>query len=399
MDGSRRSRRPRTIVRVAAPLLLGAVVGLGVFLALTLGAQRLSGTGNFPDEPGHLPTFVHDPPRTVQKTDDYGPPGPVSVVFADDEVESGMTGTLPRPWIAVSSLTGDYRALVAPHLPAPDPDAMAVAPDGRVLAWAHREGLVLYDTVGGSSDDVPLDLGTPPTVGRFSPDGRLLTAYGGGALHVVDVEAGTVVGELPLADRSAAQAVWTPDGTALTYVARGRLLTHPWRGGPVEHAPTGIAERAVLDWSPSGEQVAATRTTPTGNRVQLFDVRADGTLRPAGTLKRESYSMQQMLGFSSETTVSVIGLGLGTGPLPQLYRMSTESPIATDVTQLPAADRVLTTLEVAAEPLHNGSAPFPEPDWPISDLAKLVISIAVAVFVAGLALTRRPRARTRMLVS
>lgn len=389
----------RAVVRLAGPLALAAVVGVAVFLALTVGIQQLTSTtpDDFSDDDkGYLPSFVHDPPRTVKTTDEYGPPGPVSMVFAGDVVDSGLTGTLGQPWIAVSSLTGDYRALVAPHLPEPHADAMAASPDGRLLAWAHEDGLVLYDAVRDDARELPLGAGAPVHIGQFSPDSRRITAYGGGVLYVVGVQDGDVLGELPdVDDRSARQAVWTPDSTGLTYVADGRLVTRPWRGGPAEHAPTGIERAATLDWHPSGGRIAAVQTAGTGNEIRLFDVRADGSLEPAGALSREAYSMQRMLGFSSETTVSAIGLGLGTGPLPQLYRMSTESPIATDVTQFPAEDRVLATLEVAAGPLQNGSSSFPEPDWPIRDLSKLVISVVAAVFVAGMAFTRRPRQQRR----
>ena len=391
----------RAVVRLGWPLLLAAAVTLAAFLLLTLGLQRLTATeaadftGRTADDELYLPRFLHDPPETVKTTADYGPPGPVSVVFAGDVVVSGLVGELAHPWIAVSGLTGDYRALVAPHLPPAEAGAVAVSADGRSLAWGYADGVVVYDAVHDSSRELPLDVDADVQVGEFSPDGRLLTAYGDGVLRVVEVASGEVLGELPLDDRAAGQAVWTPDGAGLTYVARGRLVTRPWQGGPAVHAPIGVADGAVLDWHPSGERVAATQTRTTGSRVLLFDVRDDGGLEPAGTLSRDSYSQQRMLGFSSGTTVSAIGLGLGTGPLPQLYRMSTESPIATGVAQLPPEDRVVATLEVADEPLQNGSSSFAEPDWPISDLAKLVLSIVAGVFVAGLALTRSPRTRRR----
>lgn len=388
--------RRQLLRRLTAPLLVAVTVGVATFLALTLGMQQVAGSdaADFDDGRGYVPGLVHDPPRTVKTTDDYGPVGPVSMVFPDDDVESGLTGTLRPAWIAISSQTGDYRAIVAPHLPPPDRGAMAVAPDGRALAWTYGDEVVLYDPVDDSAREVQLDAGASLSVGSFSPDGGLLTVYGGEALHVVDIATGEVASELPDVDaRAARQAIWTPDGEGLTYVDRGRLIIRPWRGGALQHTPTGIAPDASLAWHPSGERLAATERTETGNRVQLLDLRADGSLRPGGTVSRESYSLQRMLGFSSETTVSGIGLGLETGPLPQLYRMSTESPVATNVAQLPPDPRVVRTMALAANPMRNGGAPFPEPDWPVSAMAKLVISILGGVFVLGLMFTRRPRNR------
>ncbi len=50
---------------------------------------------------GALPTVVENAPASVPTTDEYGPVGGVSLVFAGTEVRDGLTGTLEHPWIAV----------------------------------------------------------------------------------------------------------------------------------------------------------------------------------------------------------------------------------------------------------------------------------------------------------
>ena len=78
---------------------------------------------------GYLPTVVENVPPTVPTADVYGPPGSVSMVYAGTEVAAGLSGRVDNPWIAISSVTGDYRALDLPDLPDPSAGAISVSPD------------------------------------------------------------------------------------------------------------------------------------------------------------------------------------------------------------------------------------------------------------------------------
>jgi len=382
------AKRSRALVAV----LVAALLGAALYLASTAGlravtsSQAVAATG-----PGSVPQFVYKPRDTVPTTGANGPVGPVSLVFAGDRVETGLTGTMANPWIAVSSRDGSYRALSAPHRPGPSRNAVAVAADGRQLAWGYSSGVVLYNPLDDTSREVGQELGDDPRVGRFSPDGHHLTVYDG-RLRVLDVRTGKVAATLEGVDRKAAmQAVWTPDGSAVTYVAKGRLVIHAWRSEARVSSPTTIAPGAALAWQPAGKQLAALREARGVRSVQLFDVAGAGRLTPAGAVSRDGYAIQDLIGFTSDNRVAITALSMETGPLPLVYTMSTvdDSP-PTQVMQLSGSGR-WDTLQVAAEPLSYGSTPFKEPHWPAKDLSKLVGSIVVALFALGLYLTRRRR--------
>lgn len=382
------------LAAVVACLVLGALV----FLASTVGLQALRSTGDRSEEPGSMPAMVYRAPDTVPTTDDYGPPGPVSVVFPGTDVRAGLTGKLAEPWIAISSRDGSYRALTAPHRPPARRDAVSVAPDGTMLAWAYDGGVVLVDTVTGTSRVVKGLAGTP-YVGAFSPDGERLLVHDGAA-RVLGTADGDVLARLTGVRRDAAsQAVWTPDGEALTYVDRRRLVRHSWSQDTREERPTRIATDATLAWSPSGELLAALRQTRRGRFVEVYDVAQRGAVVPTRRIERDQYSIQRLLGWTGEGGVAVTALQLESGPITSVYSMSVvDDRQPTSLTQLPTpgtnwvADEAF---EVAAAPLVAGSEEFAEPQWPWSDLAKLVMSAVLAVFLLGLYLTRSPAARAR----
>ncbi len=380
--------------RLVAAVTVAVLVGVATYLLSTVGmrAMRFS-DASAATGPGHVPEFVYAPPETVPTTKDYGPVGPVSMVFAGTKVLTGLTGRMDRPWIAVSSQTGDYRALSVPHRPAPAPGAVSVSPDGTALAWGYDAGVVLYDPVDDEAREVHR-VGQNPSVGAFSRDGRHLAVYDN-ALRVLDVESGTVVATLTGVGRTAAdQAVWTPDGTALNYVEDGRLVTHDWKSGSRTTTPTTISAESELAWQPSGRQLAAMQDERGVKSVEVFDVTKGGRLEHAFTVGQDGYAQQELLGFVSDTRVTVSALRLETGTLPYLYQMSTvDTTQPAKVMQLSGSGIDWETLRVAVEPLANGSAAFEEPKWPASDLAKLVGSILVTAFALGLYLTRRPRRR------
>lgn len=391
------------LVLRSKPLLafvVATLVGVLSYLALTAGMRAVrSSAVDTATAPGTVPEFVYNAPQTVPTTADYGPVGRVSMVFAGTDVLTGLSGQLDNPWIAISSQTGDYRALSAPHLPEPASGAVAVSPDGATLAWGFGEGVVLYDPVEDEAREVVEGVGGDPLVGPFSPDGRLLAVYDG-SLRVLEVESGEVAATLSGVDEEAArQAVWTPDGAALSYVATGRLVTHAWQSDNRAATPAPVTAGATLAWQPSGEQLATMREGQGGRSVEVFDVAVDGRLRLARTVQPDGYAQHELLGFTSDTRVAVIALTLDSGAVGLVYRMSTvDTSPPTQVTQLAGEGTNWSgqeTLEVAAQPLAGGSAAFDEPSWPWSELSKIVGSILCAVFAFGLFLTRRTPRRVR----
>ena len=381
--------------RLLIAVVVATLFGVASYLVATVGVRAMRSTEPTASTgPGHVPEFVYSPPETVPTTGGYGPVGPVSMVFAGTKVVTGFSHEVDNPWIAVSSQTGQYRALSAPHMPEPAPRAIAVSPQGTRLAWGFDGGLVVYDPVNDRSRELH-DVGGDPVVGAFSPDGRHLTAYDG-ALRVVDVARGKVVATLDGVDRTAArQAVWTPDGTALSYVEGGQLVTRAWQADRRTQTPTSITPDASLAWQPSGKQIAAMRDVRGVRSVRVFDLDRHGRLTFSRDVAPDRYSQQVLLGFTSDTRVTVTALSLDSGPLPLVYTMSTvDTTEPMEVMQL-SGGIDWGTLAVAARPLAHGSASFAEPRWPARDLAKLVGSVVVALLALGFYLTRRPRESTR----
>ncbi|MGH3478722.1 MAG: hypothetical protein ACRDQD_18030, partial [Nocardioidaceae bacterium] len=176
--------------------VLAVLLGLATYLGSTVGVRALrSSEVSSTTEPGSVPEFVYNAPDTVPTTAAYGPVGPVSVVFAGTDVRTGLSGEQDNPWIAISSQTGEYRALSAPHLPEPAADAVSVSQDGRVLAWGYDHGVVIYDPVEDEARELDGSVGASPLVGSFSPDGSHLAVFDG-ALRVIEVASGEEVATL-----------------------------------------------------------------------------------------------------------------------------------------------------------------------------------------------------------
>jgi hypothetical protein len=380
-------------IKLVAAVLVAVLLGTALYLFLTEGVAALRSSEPDGATVGEVPAFVYAPRDTAPTTADYGPVGPVALVLAVPSVREGLTGRMENPWVAVSSQDGRYRALSAPHRPEPTADAVAVSPDGRTLAWGFDGGVVAYDPVSDEARELDEQVAGDPAVGEFSPDGSLLTVYAG-ELHVLEMDAGEVVASLDgLDERAARQAVWTPDGSALTYVEGGRLVTHDWRSGSRASVPAPtVADDATLAWSPSGEQLAAMREVRGVRFVEVFDVAADGRLSLAHTVRPAGHAQRELLGWVNDRRVAVTALRIETGTLELVFSMSTvDTSPPTQLMQLPADGFHRPTLEVAAGPLSQGSARFEEPAWPATDVSKLVASVVLSGFLLGLYLTRRPR--------
>jgi hypothetical protein len=210
---------------------------------------------------------------------------------------------------------------------------------------------------------------------------------------VVDVETGRVAGTATGVSRSTARrTTWTRDGEALTYVEDGALVTHRWADDTRTRVPTTVGPEATIVWSPSGDRLAAMEEERGVRDVEVYDVGRAGELRRTSTIEPDGYAQQDLLGFVTEDSVAVSALTLQTAALPLVFEMSItgDAPPA-ELMQLQGSEQTVGTMEVATDPLTQGSAPFGEPRWPVSSMAKLVGSIVAAVFLLGLYVTRRPR--------
>lgn len=387
--------RPGLLRAGAASLVLALVayVGSTAVLDAWVRSHEVGTSG-----PARLPRVVYNAPETVGTTGRRGPVGPVAAVFAGTRVLDGLSGDLDQPWIAVSSRTGDYRAISAPHLPpatpAATPSRLVVSPDGGLLAWAAEDALVLHDTLTGENRVV--DLPGITAVGAFAPDGRRLLVHAGG-LKVVAVatgEQGASLGAVPA--RALPGAVWRPDGTAVSLVD-DQLVEVDVASGRRTPSEVGLAGDAQLAWSPSGAHLVSLQEISGAGRLGVWQRAADGTVSPVRSAPAEGVSLRHLLGFTGDDAVAVAGLALESGPITRVFEVPVDgSGRPAQLATLPGAGDNWVgpeTLAVATDALLGGTAAFEEPLWPWSHLAKLVSSLVLAVFALGMYVTRRPRQR------
>lgn len=378
--------------RGLVPAAVVAVIGtVALYLGSTAGLAAWHASRSAPQSGvGFLPTVIENAPATVPTTDVYGPPGSVSLVYAGTEVDQGLTGHLDQPWIAISSLTGDYRALAAPGLPNPDQGGVTVSPDGSQLAWAGDEGLVVYDAVTGETSRP--DVEGADAVGAFSADGDRLAVHADG-LEVVDLDSGRVVAWAAAEADAVTRAAWRPDGSAIDFVS-GRELVTVGTDGEVSSQETTIPQEATLAWSPRGDELADLHEESGINRLYLSPLRKDGTLAPGEQVDTTGLSLQHLLGFSSDRTVAVDAFVLESGSVERVIDVSLDGRTRTDLTTLPPPGEnwdSTSTVAVATDTLFKGSYTWPNPLWPWSYEARLGACALLMFFLFGLYVTRRPR--------
>lgn len=341
-----------------------------------------------------LPAVMYNAPATVATTERRGPVGPVAAVFAGTRVLDGLVGELDDPWIAVSSRTGDYRALSGPDLPEPTRSGVAVSPDGSLVAWAGDDGVVVHDARSGENRVLPLPAAT--AVGAFAPDGRRLLVQAS-ELRVVDVVTGREVASLGrVPARAVAHAAWRPDGTTVSLVDEGLVGIDVGSGRRTRPAGA-VSPDAQLAWSPSGERLVTLQEISGVLRLEAWEHLPDGRVRPVGSVPAEGIAVAAMLGFTGEEEVAVAGRSLETGAITRLFEVAVDgSSNPAEIGQLPGTGANWVgeqTLEVATEALRGGTHTFAEPRWPWSHRAKLVASLVLAAFALGMYLTRRPARR------
>lgn len=381
--------------RGLVPAIALAVVGTALlYVASTAGlaAWQTSRAAPRPG-PGALPTVVENAPASVPTTDEYGPVGGVSLVFAGTEVRDGLVGMVEHPWIAVSARTGEYRAIDAPDLPAPGAAVMSTSHDGNLLAWPSGDGVVVYDAVTGESRE--LAVAGVDQVGGFSPDKRFLLVHGA-QLQVVDVASGEVVatvdGSVP------GRVAWRADSGAVDFVVGAELATLGVPDGDVATQPTDIPGSASLAWSQTGEQLISLRQVGGARRLFLSELGDDGTLADGVQVDTTGIALDRLLGSSGEQTVAVTAYLLESGSIERILDIRLDGRSPADLTTLPAPGvnwAGTGTLAVAADNLVAGSTDFEDQVWPWSYTARLVACTLFVLFLLGLYVTRRPRSSSR----
>jgi serine/threonine-protein kinase len=146
----------------------------------------------------------------------------------------------------------------------------------RSLVWVDRTGAIQ-----------PLVLPARPYVSpRISPDGHrvVLWTQGDRNVWVLDLARGTLTRLTP--DARNARAIWTPDGTHVTYgSAAGGDETLFWKppdgNGPAERLSTGDYQQAAASWSPDGQTLAFVERNPeTGYDIWVLPLSGERRPRP-----------------------------------------------------------------------------------------------------------------------
>lgn len=379
--------------RGLVPALVVAVIGTMVlYLASTVGLAAWNTSRTEPVAgAGVLPTFVENAPSSMPTTAEYGPPGGVALVFAGTEVRDGLLGEVEHPWITVTSHGADYRALVAPGLPAAGPAVMAASRDGNLLAWPTDSGLAVYETVTGETRELAIE--GVEHVGAFAPDSTMVLAHGE-ELTAVDVRSGDIVAAVAADSAAVSRAAWRPDSSAFDFVTAGELTTVAVPDGAESSQPTEIPERASLAWSATGDRLASLRVKDGGKRLFLSRLSEGGTVARGEQVDTQGISLERLIGFSGERTIAVVALLLESGSVERILDIPLDGRSPIDLTTLPSpGDNWVgsDTLAIAADNLVAGSTATDDRVWPWTYSARLVACILLSGFLLGLYVTRRRR--------
>ena len=144
------------------------------------------------------------------------------------------------------------------------------SPDGEWIAFTDRhqesenEGFdAIYVAPAGGGEIRQITSEADSVAGgaiAFSPDGKRLAFFSGGAIRTIPIEGGqpeVLVAEVNSNDHS--QLAYSPNGSKIGYSVGGKIWITSLGGGRPEELRTGLPETAMLSefgWSPDGGKIA-----------------------------------------------------------------------------------------------------------------------------------------------
>ncbi len=397
----------RTHVRTGVALLLALFLALAGFVAWQYGipAYQRSQTvpAYSPSEDLALPSQVYDPPPYVADTASVGPPGPVGLVFQGLSARDGLSGVVDKPWYAVSSRTGAYYRLEAPHLE--QASRLYVGPQGTQVAWAWPGGVERYDTMTGETRAYAVGPSAASGALVWSPDSTRI-AFGADPVSVLDVHTGKVTSlPLRLPTDAATSPAWTPDGRWVTAVAgdsldavevgSGRQRTIALHGDDAAAATGGFAGAA---WNSAGDLAGVHRQVQLSRNV-LRIVRTP-SLTGTGTARVSDASPPQMaiegfLGWGNSNEAVLTGLRAESGAIEQAVVLALQDNTVSPYMLFPAPGgnfAGVSTVSVAQDLLSQTSTAFERPARAWSPFSKLMLCLLLAVFpTLYYLIARRPK--------
>jgi dipeptidyl aminopeptidase/acylaminoacyl peptidase len=161
---------------------------------------------------------------------------------------------------------------------------LAWSPDGRMLAATHYSralstGLTVLNADGTGGRMLVDEQGSPLGNPSWSPDGRrILFSRGseGAATWVIDTNGAN---KRKLLD-SASDAVWSPDGRQLAYVAYDGARVAGLAVARADGSDARLLTQGIVDgpaWSPDGRTIAFTRRTLDSLPLRIALIKPDGT--------------------------------------------------------------------------------------------------------------------------
>jgi hypothetical protein len=385
----------RTRSRVVAGLSASVLVGLLAFVGWQEGIPAFYRSRPVPavsaSEALALPERVYNPSSYVPGTDQWGPPGPVSLVFQGRSAQDGFLGEITDPWYSVSARDGTYRRLVAPHLDEAT-GRLWLAPDGTAVAWAWPGGVATYDPMTGESTTRPVPgvNGSTPLV--WAPDSQMIAV---GTDPVRLLRPTGALFELPLSGGAGAgEPAWTADGNAVT-VTRGDSIVSFTLDDSRRTMRAPVGDLRMPEWNAAGV-LAGVHQAQTRNVLRIVDAPPPAAGRAAVVDESpEDVVIAGFWGWVDNDEVVLTGLRPETGAIEQAIWVSLASGSSDTFTQLPTgADNWvgMATVSVAGDLLREPTQPFESPTLPWSPGAKLLLCLLVAVFpTVYYLIARRPR--------
>ena len=381
-------------------LLAAVFLGLAGFAAWQFGfpAYQRSQTvpAYSPSEDLALPSQVYEPAPYVASTDSVGPPGPVGLVFQGRSARDGLTGVVDDPWYAVSSRTGAYYRLEAPHLQ--QARALYVGPQGTQVAWAWSGGIERYDSITGEAREYAVGGAATSGALAWSPDESRI-AFGADPVRVLDIGTGKVTTlPLRLPAGAATTPTWSPDGQWVAAVAddslqavqveSGRERTVALESDGASAAAGGEGGFTEADWSTDGE-IGGLHRQGQFSRNVLRILRTPSPPAAGGAAARvvdaspAHMSIEGFLGWGSTNEAVLTGLIAESGAVEQAVVLSVRGNTLTPYMQFPGQGENwngVSTVSVARDLLSQSTTDFSRPTRPWSPGAKLLLCMLLAVF-------------------